>query len=105
LRLPGDNLDGDRTVDLEVAMFPGGQRAVAEQVVAQVRGGANFCSLTTCSSRGLQPIQNVIPAARRMLASMKVGDVSDPIEIGTTVIVVSASRRAAHHRSTRYAAR
>ena len=43
---------------------------------------------STCGSRGPQPMRNIIPAARRMVQTMKDGDISDPIRVGDQVVIV-----------------
>jgi peptidyl-prolyl cis-trans isomerase SurA len=76
------------------------KEALAQQIVMQARSGAaSFCDLVkqynddietqnSCGSRGPVPQKNVIPAARKMLDSMREGDISDPIRIGDQVIIV-----------------
>ncbi len=87
--------NADKSVDLELASFPVAQRALAQQVVAQARAGRNLCVLAQCYSRGLQPMHNIIPSARMALVSMNDGDVSEPIDIGTTVVIVMRLKRRA----------
>jgi peptidyl-prolyl cis-trans isomerase SurA len=74
--------------------------ALAQQIVMQARSGAaSWCDLVklynedaetqaTCGSRGPVPMRSVIPAARKMLETMKEGDISDPIRMGDEVVLV-----------------
>ena len=75
------------------------KEALAQQIVMQARGGSSFCELVkqynddaetqnSCGSRGAQPMRNIIPAARKMVETMKEGDISDPIRIGDQVVIV-----------------
>jgi peptidyl-prolyl cis-trans isomerase SurA len=102
------NASEDSPVDLQVVYMKipqtaGGlaaKEALAQQIVMQARSGATgFCDLVkqynddvetqnTCGSRGPVPMRNVIPAARRMLETMREGDISDPIRIGDQVVIV-----------------
>jgi len=100
---------GDETpVDLQVIYMripqsAGGlaaKEALAQQIVMQARSGStSFCELVkqfnddaetqaSCGSRGPQPLRNIIPAARKMLETMKEGEISDPIRIGDQVVIV-----------------
>jgi peptidyl-prolyl cis-trans isomerase SurA len=100
-------LGDESPVDLQViymriAQSAGGvaaKEALAQQIVVQGRNGASWCDLVkqynddmetqaTCGSRGPQPMRNIIGAARRMVGSMKEGDISDPIRIGDQVVIV-----------------
>ncbi len=101
-------LGEDTPVDLQVIYMripqsAGGlaaKEALAQQIVLQARSGStSFCELvkqfnddaetqSSCGSRGPQPLRNIIPAARKMLETMKEGDVSDPIRIGDQVVIV-----------------
>ena len=99
----------DSPVDLEVIYMripptAGGlaaKAALAQNIVMQARSGAvGFCDLVkaynedaetqaTCGSRGPLPRRNIrFDAVRKMLETMKEGDVSDPIRVGDQVILV-----------------
>jgi peptidyl-prolyl cis-trans isomerase SurA len=101
-------LGEDTPVDLQVIYMRIAQtagalaakEALAQQIVMQARSGStSFCDLVkqfnddvetqgSCGSRGPQPYRNIIPAARKMLETMREGDISDPIRIGDQVVIV-----------------
>ncbi len=101
-------LGDDTPVDLQVIYMRIAQtagalaakEALAQQIVMQARSGsASFCDLVkqfnddietqgSCGSRGPQPLRNIIAPARKMLETMKEGDISDPIRIGDQVVIV-----------------
>jgi parvulin-like peptidyl-prolyl isomerase len=85
----------DQYVDVDTVGLPGAKRAEAERAVARARGGADLCAVATCEARGMTPLTNVVDKARPIVAAMKVGDVSDPVEINGNVIVVRLKRRGA----------
>jgi peptidyl-prolyl cis-trans isomerase SurA len=75
------------------------KQALAQDIVVRARSGESFCNLVTqfnedaettphCGSRGPQPVKNILPAARGMLAGMKEGDISNPINVGNQVMIV-----------------
>jgi len=100
-------LGDDSPVDLQVIYMripqsAGGvaaKEALAQQIVVQGRNGASWCDLVkqynddmetqaSCGSRGPQPMRNIIAPARRMVQTMKDGDISDPIRVGDQVVIV-----------------
>jgi peptidyl-prolyl cis-trans isomerase SurA len=75
------------------------RHAQAAQAVQQVRSGGSFCQVlmtyapsSNCGSRGLVPISALFPEIARVVATMKPGDVSDPIifldPMGNTALLV-----------------
>lgn len=93
-------------VDLEVlsmrlAPTPSAIQAkeeLAQQIVLRARNGESWCDLVkqysddvdtrdTCGSKGAVSAAGVIPVARKMLLTMKEGDVSDPIRVGDRAII------------------
>jgi peptidyl-prolyl cis-trans isomerase SurA len=99
-------LGDDSPVDLQVIYMripqsAGGvaaKEALAQQIVMQGRSGTSWCDLvkqynddmetqSSCGSRGPQPMRNIIAAARRMVQTMKEGDISDPIRVGDQVVI------------------
>jgi len=83
------------------------RQALAQQIVAEARGGADFCVLVkkytddvqtrdTCGSRGLQPVKVLFPVVREQLKGMKEGEISNPMQIGDQAIVIfKLARRSA----------
>lgn len=92
-------------VDLEVLSLriPGqdavlARQSLMQQLVLRGRNGESWCELVkqysddvktrdTCGSQGVVPASTVIPVARKMLASMKEGEISDPIQIGGQAVI------------------
>ncbi len=75
--------------------------AVARDLVAKARGGADFCKLVTqysddvstrasCGSHGPQPLASLVPAIQAAVREQAPGTVSDPIsvQIGQDVAIV-----------------
>jgi peptidyl-prolyl cis-trans isomerase SurA len=71
---------------------------LAQQLVVRGRNGESWCDIVkqysddadtknTCGSKGAVAASSVIPVARKMLLSMKEGDISDPIRIGDRAII------------------
>jgi hypothetical protein len=85
----------DQYVEVDTVGLPGAKRAEAERAVARARAGKDLCAVATCEARGMTPLTNIVEKARPIVAAMKVGDVSDPIEVNGNVIVVRLKRRGA----------
>jgi len=89
---------------LAMRIPPGADSAVfnarmllAENVVAQVKGGEDFCkmvtqysddqqTLATCGSRGPLPLEGLIGPVQTAIRDLKAGQVTDPITFGTSSI-------------------
>ncbi|HEY1957695.1 MAG TPA: SurA N-terminal domain-containing protein [Polyangiaceae bacterium] len=74
------------------------RQSLMQQLVLRGRNGESWCALVQqysddvqtrdkCGSKGVVPATSVIPVARKMLGSMKEGDISDPIQIGDQVVI------------------
>ena len=75
------------------------RQSLMQQLVLRGRNGESWCELVkqysddvqtrdTCGSKGVVPASNIaFPAVRKMLASMKEGDISDPIQIGDKAVI------------------
>lgn len=74
------------------------REALAEQLVARGRGGESWCDLIkqfsddaetrdTCGSKGPVAASSVIPVARRVLLTMREGEISDPIRVGDRAVI------------------
>ena len=61
--------------------------------------GADFCALVakysedtqtkkTCGSRGPQPVTSLVPELQAAIAGLKVGDVTEPVPVGTEAVLV-----------------
>lgn len=72
---------------------------LARDIIMQARAGADYCVLVkkftddvqtrdTCGSRGLQPVKVLFPVVREQLVNMKVGDISNPMQIADQAIVI-----------------
>jgi peptidyl-prolyl cis-trans isomerase SurA len=71
------------------------RQLLAENVVAQVREGADFCkmvtqysddqaTMATCGSRGPLPLDGLIPAVQTAIKDLRPGQVADPVVYGTS---------------------
>ncbi len=97
-----------RVIALRIPPLSGAQAsaarmALAEDVVQQARGGADFCALVdkysddvstrkTCGSHGPQPMANLLPGIQDIVRATKPGAVSDPVSVHTPtedVIVIA----------------
>jgi parvulin-like peptidyl-prolyl isomerase len=76
------------------------REALAQSIVTQARGGADFCALvkmysddvTTkqmCGSRGMQPVSSLQPQLSDAATAMKEGEISEPIAFGNEAIVIA----------------
>ena len=75
------------------------REALANQLSIEARGGKDFCELVkqysddvsskdTCGSRGPQPMNLLVPQILEVVRTMKVGETSGPIMVGTEAVLV-----------------
>lgn len=75
------------------------EKKLADSIVAKARSGTDFCSLvlqysqdvqtrSNCGSRGVQPMAQLLPPLDTMVASLKAGQISDPVELPGQAIII-----------------
>jgi peptidyl-prolyl cis-trans isomerase SurA len=100
LRILALRLPADGTPEMIQA-----RAALAQSLVTQARGGADFCALVkqysddvttkqTCGSRGMQPLSSLQPQLVDTAATMKEGQTSEPILFGNEAVVVTQLHKA-----------
>lgn len=74
-------------------------QTLAQSIVAQARGGTDFCALVakysqdvqtkaTCGSGGLRTMSQLVPPLDQMVDKLKKGEISEPVEIPGQAIIL-----------------
>lgn len=82
-------------------------QTLAQSIVAQARGGTDFCELVakysqdpqtkgTCGSGGLRSMSQLVPPLDQLVASLKKGEISEPTTIPDQAIVIMQLWQAPH---------
>ena len=83
------------------------EQKLAQSIVAQARGGADFCELVkqysqdvqtkaTCGSRGLQTVSQLVAPLDQLVDKMKKGEISDPVDVPGQAIIIMQLWQAPH---------